>query len=452
MLSLEEEGALRAIKEGSTDPEATETYLELIESVHRNGLWIECDCRREGTAGPVIVPRRVGADRFSLANLPDASVPHAEDCVFRRRDLGESHPWRRSPATPSADVLDPFANDEERPHARRRLFWSPTGLSAGQPPKSMAQVLRKLVQTARLNTLSGTDLFSSTKEWLAELSRAADRLYIPPRIPASRFLFTDPGSWSDGEVQERLDAAEPEWPEGQRPFGFLCWLAHDVGDHEINADHREAGYVEAAAPVVSPVVGRNRIPGPYLFLGAVARSGDRRRWECVKACAQPILGPHRPIPVESHGERRALGALRDLVRNLRDDREQREALGGAVRVELEKPLSRIEVTGGACLPDFLLTATRPGSYSHLPGGPGHPRHAGRFDPRDTVRYVIEVMGFDDPGYRRRKARTHPRMHRIGTVFRMEAREFDSRGNGLERQCENITWAIRHDLLRRWKPG
>ena len=34
------------------------------------------------------------------------------------------------------------------------------------------------------------------------------------------------------------------------------------------------------------------------------------------------------------------------------------------------------------------------------GGDGHPKHHGRFNPRDRARYVVEVMGFKDPGYER----------------------------------------------------
>ena len=451
MLSLGEEDVLRAAKEGrGDDPEAVEAYLELVRAAHGRGWWIECDCRREGPARPVVVPRRIGRRRFLLVNLPNAAVPHAERCVFRRGEVREPDEGGRPPASGHADVLDPFPDEEERPGARPDRHWRPTGLSAGQQPKTMTQVLRKLTQTARLNTLSGADRFSSAAEWLAQLRLAADRLYLPPRVPASGFLFTDPESWRNGEVEACLAAAEPGWPEGHRPLGFLCWPAFDVGEYDINPENREAGYVEASAPVASPTVGRNRVSGPYLFLGAVARSGDRQRWECARACAQPIFAAHCPIPVDSHSERRALGALRELVRNLNDDRAQREALGGAVRAELEKPLTRIEVHGGACLPDFLLTVTRAGAYSHLPGGPGHPRHVGRFDPRDTVRYVVEIMGFEDPEYRRRKARTHPRMHQLGTVFRMEAREFDARGKGLEHQRDRIAREIKEDLLRRWQ--
>ena len=200
--------------------------------------------------------------------------------------------------------------------------------------------------------------------------------------------------------------------------------------------------MKVRTPVVRPIIGNNPVRGPYLFLGAVARSEDGSRWECVKACAQPIVGNSCPIPVDSGYERSALGSLRSLVRNLTKSRKLREALGGAVRVELEKPLTRIEVDGGHCLPDFLITVTHPNACTHLPEDPGHPRH--------EACYVVEVMGFDDPDYERDKKETHSRMEQIGRLFRMEGREFSSVHNDLRRQREKITAEIEEDLLKRWK--
>ncbi len=180
------------------------------------------------------------------------------------------------------------------------------------------------------------------------------------------------------------------------------------------------------------------------------RSSACGAWECAAACAWPIVGEGCPIPVDSDYERRALGSLRRLVKGLETDQGLRGALGGTVRVELEKPLAAIEVTGGPCLPDFLLTVARPGAYDHLPGGPGQARHRGRFDPRDRARYVIEVMGSGDPEYEETKKNTHARMRRIGPVFRMEGGQFESRDNPLRRQRERIADAIAGDLPRRWK--
>ena len=195
---------------------------------------------------------------------------------------------------------------------------------------------------------------------------------------------------------------------------------------------------------------QNRVRGPWLFLGLVARSEDRRQWECLSASAQPIVSTLCPVPVDSHSERRALGTLRRLVRGLEADPGLREALGGTLRAELEKPLFRFETAGGPCLPDFLLTITRPGGGGHMPGNPGPRRADGRYDPGGVLRCVIEVMGFDDAEYESGKADMHRRMRTLGRrLCRMEAPQFDSPDYPLRRQRETIGADIRSHIMRRW---
>ena len=170
------------------------------------------------------------------------------------------------------------------------------------------------------------------------------------------------------------------------------------------------------------------MPGPWLFLGLVARSEDRREWECLRASAQPIVSTFCPVLVDSYNERRALGTLRRLVRSLEADPGLRDALGCAVRVEFEKPLFRFETAGGHCLPDFVLTVARPGGHGRMPGPPGLRRYDGRYDAGGVARYVVEVMGFDDSEYERGKTEMHRRMRTLGRLFRMEAPQFDLRHN------------------------
>ncbi len=425
-------------------------YRRILAYLRREGLRVRCDCLPEG---PEFGPRKLGDRRYTTANMPNAEVQHADDCVFRRGRV-RATAWMPGG---NADLLNPFARHESRedapdPNAGPRAYWRPSGLSTGERPKTMLHIARKLLQTARLNTLAMADRHSEPAEWLAEIGNAARTLHVPPKIPASRFLFTDPESWRSGEVERFLDAAKSNWPQIEKPFAFLCWPADEVDDREILWTTPGAGHLEAGSRVTCPSIGRNPIPGPYLFLGAVARSRDGRRWECVKACAQPITALDCPIPIDSGYERSAVAPLRDVVRTLRDSPELKEGLGGAVRIELEKPLTNIEVVGGPCLPDFLITLTRPGAYSHLPGGPGHSRHRGRYDPRDRARFIVEVMGIDDPEYERRKERTHARMRRIGPVFRVEGRTFGSGDNDAVRQRGKIAAHIETDLVRRWTQG
>ena len=443
-LTPDEARSIVAVKKGEASPEE-EPHSSLMQEMVRDGLRIECGCRLDLQSGPLLGPRRKGPKRIFPVNLRGQDVAHAEVCVFRV----ERPPM---PTIVHSDVFKLLSRadaDRGDTDADSPVHRKSRGLSQGQRPRTMRGILWTLMHTARLHRLAVADGFSSSRGWLAAIGKAAEQFYLPPKVPASEFLFTDPKSWNSGEVGRRLDAARRDRPEFEEPFALLCWPAVDVSEYEVNGRSSELGHVKVRSPVVRPIIGDNPVIGPYLFLGVVERSGDGRRWGCTKACVHPIVAANCPIPVDSHYERRALGSLRSLVGNLEKSGKLKKALGGAVRVELEKPLTRTEVAGGPCLPDFLITVSRPGAYSHLPRGPGHPKHHGRFNPRDRARYVVEVMGFDDEDYERDKEETHPRMERIGPVSCMEGSDFDSADNPLRRQREEITADIEDDLLERW---
>ena len=441
--------ALRAYKRGRANAAEEALCLPLLDRAHRDKLWFECCCRRVRSLCPDFHPRRHRNGEYTLANRRGAPVTHAPDCVFRRSDTDATRP----PPARHPDVLGGFdAAEEDLPppdlYTRPHAYWKPRPRVAAEQEKTLWGTASKLMQRAGLNLLGAEERRPPPGEWLAAIAEAAGSLYLPPRVPASGYLFTEPAAWRSGEVAARLEAAAQDWPEGGRPRAYLCWPVDEVSGHAV--DPGGEGHVEAPHPVVCPSVGGRPVIGPYLFLGAVARSADR--WTCVNACARPIADLDCPVPVDSDYERQAVGALWRLVRTLVGNRELAALLGGAVGVELEKPLTIIKTPAGACLPDFLLTVFRPGAYIHLPGGPGDPRHFGRFDPRDRAEYVIEVMGFDDRKYEDSKKRTHPRMERLGPVFPMEGWEFGSRHNGIDRQREKITADIALDLLRRWRTG
>ena len=101
---------------------------------------------------------------------------------------------------------------------------------------------------------------------------------------------------------------------------------------------------------------------------------------------------------------------------------------------------------------FCVSVSSPVPYGHRPRRPRRRPSDGPHEDHDTVRYVIEVMGFDDPEYEKDKKDTHSRMRRIGRVIRMEGGQFESSYNGVDRQRERITGQVRKALLWRWKTG
>ena len=317
--------------------------------IHRNKLRIRCGCQEE--KNPVLGVRRNSPGRYVTFNLASEKAPHADDCVFRRGAVRATR-WI---AGGNADLLDLFPRHRSPdgvpdPDADRRPSGGGAGISRGPIRKTVSYVVRKLLQRARLNRLEVADRHPQPRLWLDEIERAAATLCVPPRLPASDFLFTDPERWRAGEVHECLDAAARNRARTDRPFAMLCWPAVEAGDDEVDPHDRHGGYVKVRSDIIRPVTGRHPVRGPYLFLGAVARpedgDGDEDAWDCLEACLQPIAALDCPIPVESGYERAAVAPLRGMARRLRDSPLLNEALGGAVRVEIEKPLTPIEVRGG----------------------------------------------------------------------------------------------------------
>ena len=433
--------ALRAVRRGEADAAQREINRRTVGWLRGGNRWLLCDCRD----GAVIAFRRQDTGAISAVNVPNAEVPHAPGCPFGLRDAGDD----ADAANLVAELFLPDGRAEpgegpgeggvERP-------WT------GGRPSSLSQVLKTLMQAAGLNRFDGGAGSAAPEDWLERYRRAAEGLRVARRVPVPDILFTDPAKWAVDGTPERLDALAGRWPGRGRPFVLLSWLARDVAAHGFNLKHPEAGRVEVHSRVPRPIIGRSRVRGPFLFLGVVARGEGGGAWACRAACVQPILSPDIPMPVDSGYERRALAALRCAAADLARDTALSAALGGAVRVELEKPLFPFIVRGGPCLPDALLTLTRPGGRGHVPAGPDGPLPEGPFADRDTARYVIEVMGFADPAYERRKENTHARMRRIGRVIRMEGRRFDSPWTDLDSQTRLIARRIGKDLVWRWKPA
>ena len=440
-----QEYALREVKGasvegGRVEPDTRRLYDSVTESVRDGNYWILCDCLSDGSERPVTVPSR-GRRGIRLGNLPNAQVPHDGDCVFRLREASQGT---------SGYFFNPLLHERHDAHSTKRDPEQETWRRTGRSVPPVAHVLKCFMREARLHTLAGAERSPSPADWLAELKNTASAFLVAPRVPASEVLFTDPASWRSGEVRKKLDDRAQNWPKGPPPCGYLCWVAHDVEGHDINGRTRGAGHVRVTSPVVSRIIHDKMVEGPYLFLGVVALStDDDPGWECRMAYAQPIASPQLPIPVDSDYERQAILSLARLVRDLRSDTKLEEALDGIVGFDLQKPLFPTRVHEGHCLPDVLLTVTRPGGSGRRPRDPNADPPEGRFDDGDKARYVLEVMGFDDPEYEKKKEETHRRMERLGRVLRLEAPQFGSAHNGLERQLERIAVRIVKDVIWRW---
>ena len=426
---------VRAVRMGKADAAAHEISRRTLRWLYDRKLWLLCDC------GAIITLSELKSGTIITGNRPNAPVPHAPGCPFGLRVPG--------------DDIDILVGDLFLPDGEPGKPGEGPGDGVERPwrggrPSSLSQVLKTLMQAAGLNRFDGAAEPAAPGDWLERYRRAAEELRVAGRVKVPDILFTDPAKWAVDGTQERLDEMARTWPGRGRPFALLSWLARSVAVHAINPNHPEAGRVEVRSRVAPPGRGQRRVVGPFLFLGIVARGEGNGAWDCRAASVHPILSEEVPMPVDSGYERRALDKLRGAAAGLARDAALADALGGAVRVELEKPLFPFVVRGGPCRPDAILTVTRPGGRDHLPAGPDGPVAQGPFEDRDTARYVVEVMGSADAAYERRKENTHALMRRIGRVIRMEGRQFDSSWNDLEIQTRGIARRIGKDLIGRWK--
>ena len=447
-LTPQEVDALCALKMRCANAVQEALCLALIERQRRDRLWFECGCRRVGSQYPDFHTRRLGSGGYAFPNRPNADVTHAPDCVFRRSDTDADRP----PPIRHPNVLGGFdvaGEEEDLPppdlHMRPHAYWKPRPRVASEQQKTPWGTASILMHRAGLNVLGAEERRPPPEEWLAAIVEAARKLYLPPRVPASGYVFTDPAVWRSDDEAARLEEAAADWPGEGPPRAYLCWPVEEVSGHAVDPGGK--GHVEALRPVVCPSIGGRPVSGPYLFLGAITRSAGR--WTCINACARPIAALDCPVPVDSDYERQAVDPLWRTVRTLAGNREFAALIGGVPRVRLEKPLNLIRTRIGTCIPDFMVSAFRPGTYDLPPGDPKDPGFLQRFDPRNRAYYVIEVMGFADRKYEESKKRTHPRMERLGELKTMVGREFGPDGKGIKRQREVLTAEIAYDLLQRW---
>ena len=423
-LAPEDKEAICGVVGGAANEAQEALALAVMRDARARGLWLGCDCRMEDGRRPAVAPCCNHRGTDFLRVLGGRHVPHDENCIFRRtyarrRDEGSrNRPPRKAPEG-FFGVLRDRAEEQRvsQPGGRSDEDGERTGVWRS----AMSQRLLMLSERAGLNRLPQGGAAGDPDRWLDAIGEQAKEIEIAPGRLLSDLWFPHVGMWNRRQVHARVRAAANDWPAGHKAQGFLCWVVWDVDAHGVGTRERN-NRVEVASAVGRPVVGGNPVRPPYLFLGAVGLRDAQIGYECLAACAHPIVASDCPVPVDSHYERRAFGTLRTTLKVLQG------AFPDAA-FEIEKPVFEIGTARGPCLPDFLIRARRGG---------------------DTVAFVVEVMGFERPDYLRGKEVTHPRMETLGTLCTMQAGAFDRPAAGLMAEGRRVTETIRKELQSRWK--
>ena len=423
VLTDEEERAVRKVADGDPSEDLQASALEVLVRAHKEGLWRSCDCRGPDSRQPVNGPCRLLGTYF-WRRLPAPHVAHAEGCVFWR----ESAPrWARNPKTrapvepPDDRFFTVLLNEpEELRIAEPDALPQRHGAWHGNRPSKLRQRLFELLSDAGLNRLPDADV-GNAKQWWNRIRQAAKGFEIAPGRPLDDLLFPYRRMWQMDRIDDRMRAVARAWAKGYRPQGFVCGAVWGVDDHGVTG--RKGMRLDVASRVARPVIGQNPVRPPYLFLGVVGLEEGASAYACLRGYAQPIVAMNCPVPVESNVERQAFGTLRKSLRILRREFE-------TVTFTLEKPLFETNTEHGPCLPDFVIQA--------LPEG---------WEGKDSVGFMIEVMGFEDEEYRERKEATHWAMRSLGTLRIMEASRFGT-PEGLASEGVDVTDKVRAVLRRR----
>ena len=426
-LTDDQEQALRRMAEGDQSEELQASVLEILVRARAERLWLACDCRGEGGRPPVNGPcRRLGL--YFWRRLPAPHVAHAEGCVYSR--VSVLHRGRnletRAPVEPPDDrFFTVLLNEPEELRiaepdavADRRGSWH------GNRSPKLRQRLFELMVHAGLNRLPDAEV-RNAKEWSNRLRQAARGFRIAPGRPLADLIFPYRRMWQMDRVDARMQDLARTWPEGHRPQAFVCGAVWSVDDHGVTG--RRDTRLDVVSGVTRPAIGGKAVSPPHLFMSVVGLEEGAAAFACLSGHAQPIVAMNCPVPVESNAERQAFGTLRKTLMILRREFD-------TVTFNLEKPLFETDTQYGPCVPDFVIRA-----------------HPEAWEGRDSVVFLIEVMGFEDGDYRNRKEQTHRAMRELGTLCTMEAGMFDT-PRGLAVQGTDVTDKIRAVLRRRLIDG
>ena len=406
-----------AVQDPLRDSSTGELALAVLREARENDLWLRCDCRVDIDDDPLVAPCRMpeGAG-YSWRVLQGENRPqHHPDCVFYRESREEraQRNWRRAARVPPegyfaalrarkggsaaeldagedgtalTDPLHAPGEDGDREPGQRRM-------------PALPGLLCRLLETAGLTRVRANEPAPGIGGWMDALRAAAKPIEVAPGRPLDRLLFLSRTDWDRRLVHARVREAARNFPDGHVPQGFMCFPVLHVEEKSLPATLKY-GELEVVSRIKRPTIGGRAVSGPYLFFGVVALTTRRRGYECVRAWAQPVASIPRPVPVDSDFERQAFGTLTTTLWML--DREFPDT-----GFMMEKPVFETNTEQGPCLPDFLIRARRRG---------------------EVRTWVIEMMGFDRPGYLAGKEVTHERMEELGPVIRMDGQRFRGRLN------------------------
>lgn len=191
---------------------------------------------------------------------------------------------------------------------------------------------------------------------------------------------------------QELERPDTHWPAGKTRMFFQIFMSDQVTRDEVSFCW-PGGELQFRPERGVSINGESQDGArpPYWVILAF-RQGMDGRVICSEGYAHALFRRGCPVPVDSGLERTTIESLAEVAGWVAKKPD-------APALSLEKPLFDLEVTlngeKGFVLPDFIVTASKPGGKHH------------------TV--VIETMGYTDDDYCERKAEQHKGMRELGLL-------------------------------------
>lgn len=370
----EHEALLAAFARLSATADERQRGAAVVRRYQLQRHWFRCGCLGPGQAMPVLTPV-AGTYIRREPDYPD----HADGCPFETdvkdrtrhaKHLREPEPaggFRLVRAIANAGAAQEQPTGEGGPSR---------GPGKAHHRTKLGQLLFKLLSDARVHRIGVGP--RGREAQVQALHAAARGISLGGALRLSCVLETDLGRID--RLLGRMNA-RAQWPKGRRPHGVLVFIAVRIEGEVIVAV--SGARITVVGPIMVYGPGRGRVRhGPFVVAVLVASPDGKVPPAPLEAYAHPCWSEEDMLPVDSTHERRCLGILASF---------QSWMAGQGCTVEITKPLyDRSKYYTGREEGDAVVKPDFEGAITAAP--------------KTFLRsFVVEVMGYAHPEYRRAKA-------------------------------------------------
>ncbi|MBK0018849.1 MULTISPECIES: hypothetical protein [Kosakonia] len=400
-LDEDEENALKNVsgRRISTGRDQYELAEKILLEMRQREAWLQCDCVQGDS--PAMNSANLMQDTGTLF-LAGFNHEHAPDCAMFRPFRGDtdatSYGTRKTAGSKRISYRSflPPDDSETKIKSPGRPVTSAGDRTRRTRRSRIARLLLSLIEDAGLNRLATLHPLPVTgvMESINALRAVTENIEFTRDRRLSEIVRFSPAISENGKekLMQELERPDIHWPAGKTRMFFQIFMSDQVTRDEVSFcwPGGELPFRPERGVSINGEAQDGARP-PYWVILAFRRGMDGRVI-CSEGYAHALFHRGCPVPVDSGLERTTIESLAEVAGWVAKKPD-------APVLSLEKPLFDLEVTlngeKGFVLPDFIVTASKPGGKHH------------------TV--VIETMGYTDDDYCERKAEQHKGMRELGLL-------------------------------------